>query len=46
MEMILVLFTCMALSKGNGRNEKKIKTYIFIIWLFNKNEQWQKVIEQ
>lgn len=25
---------------------KKIKTYIFIIWLFNKNEQWQKVIEQ
>lgn len=35
----------MALSKGNGRNGK-IKTYIFIIWLFNKNEQWQKVIVQ
>lgn len=30
MELILILFTCMALSKGNGRNGK-IKTYIFII---------------
>lgn len=28
MELILILFTCMALSKGNGRNGK-IKTYFY-----------------
>lgn len=29
MEMILILFTCMALSKGNGRNEKNKNLYFY-----------------